>query len=165
MSNEMIQSIFCVEQVCYFVEIFFLWTKLQIRKLINDTSSLAPTLISWTFVVYTTWSTDITDLSHTSVQVMIGHSERRENRFFLIKIFYITARKMNKQLVLIFMFAVIMIAVISSTAAHDHFAWNNCQCQSGGERGGHCHCAWNDKPAGVDCREGSNHWICFPNIF
>lgn len=40
-----------------------------------------------------------------------------------------------------------------------------CQCQAGGERGGHCHCPWDKRPAGVDCRSGGNHWICFPNIF
>lgn len=74
---------------------------------------------------------------------------------------------MNKQLILVLALSVIMFAVISSVAAdeHNHFPWNGCMCQKGGERGGHCHCPWDNKPAGVDCRAGSNHWICFPPIF
>lgn len=77
------------------------------------------------------------------------------------------AKTMNKQLIAILVVSVIVLGVICSVAGqhNPHFEWNGCMCQKGGERGGHCHCPWDRKPPGVDCRPGSNHWICFPPIF
>lgn len=46
------------------------------------------------------------------------------------------------------------------TPAEPHWPWGNCNCQYGGERGGHCHCP--NQMSGTYCRWGGNHWICFP---
>jgi hypothetical protein len=43
-----------------------------------------------------------------------------------------------------------------------HYPSGACQCQRGGERGGHCHCPDHAKMANTYCRYGGNHWICFP---
>ncbi|CAF1239523.1 unnamed protein product [Rotaria sordida] len=43
-----------------------------------------------------------------------------------------------------------------------HYPWRGCQCQQGGERGGHCHCPDHGKLPDTYCRYGGNHWICFP---
>jgi hypothetical protein len=56
--------------------------------------------------------------------------------------------------------ALVSIAV-SLMADAPHYPWQGCQCQRGGERGGHCHCPDNGK-MNVYCRYGGNHWICFP---
>ncbi|KAJ6636637.1 hypothetical protein Bhyg_15228 [Pseudolycoriella hygida] len=42
-----------------------------------------------------------------------------------------------------------------------HTTWGGCECQCGGERGGHCHCAFGREIG--DCRHGGNHMICFPH--
>ena len=63
------------------------------------------------------------------------------------------------------MFLVLMGLVsiaMSLMADTPHYPWRNCQCQKGGERGGHCHCPDNAKMANTYCRYGGNHWICFP---
>ncbi|CAL8116527.1 unnamed protein product [Orchesella dallaii] len=58
----------------------------------------------------------------------------------------------------------LIFAMICISYAMDprHTAWNGCNCQCGGERGGHCHCAWDKKLNWAHCRHGGNHWICFP---
>jgi hypothetical protein len=66
----------------------------------------------------------------------------------------------NMKLTLVLMFLVMIIAVMN-VDAHGHFEMNGCQCQHGGERGGHCHCPWWAK-MDTYCRAGSNHWVCFP---
>ena len=43
-----------------------------------------------------------------------------------------------------------------------HYPWRGCQCQRGGERGGHCHCPYGGKLPNTYCRDGGNHDICFP---
>ena len=58
------------------------------------------------------------------------------------------------------MMALVSIAV-SLMADTPHWPWGECQCQHGGERGGHCHCPDHAK-MNVYCRYGGNHWICFP---
>jgi len=56
----------------------------------------------------------------------------------------------------------VMLVVAVSAMDPRHYPWRNCNCQCGGERGGHCHCAWQHKMNDVHCRNGGNHWICFP---
>jgi len=59
---------------------------------------------------------------------------------------------------------ILLVVCITVAAAMDprHTPWRGCNCQCGGERGGHCHCADHQKLPNTFCRHGGNHWICFP---
>lgn len=57
---------------------------------------------------------------------------------------------------------VIWTSLEADAMCPQHYAWRGCQCQCGGERNGHCHCPWGGQIPGVYCRNGGNHWICFP---
>ena len=66
-----------------------------------------------------------------------------------------------KPQLLIVLFTVVLFATLSQAMDPKHYPWRGCQCQCGGENGGHCHCPKNIKLEG-GCRDGGNHNICFP---
>lgn len=55
---------------------------------------------------------------------------------------------------------VVLVAIAETMPARHWACHGGCNCQVGGEAGGHCHCP-RDMP-GVNCRWGGGHAICFP---
>lgn len=61
----------------------------------------------------------------------------------------------NKIFLLFVLAAVFLVAVNGMDPRH--YEYQGCQCQCGGERGGHCHCPYDRPMNGVYCRDGGIH--------
>ncbi|CAF0995093.1 unnamed protein product [Adineta steineri] len=52
--------------------------------------------------------------------------------------------------------------MMTTVTAHGHFPYGDGWGQYGGENGGHVHLPWGSPYATGNCRQGSNHVVCFP---
>lgn len=50
--------------------------------------------------------------------------------------------------------AIVMFSVAVNSMDPRHYPYQNCQCQCGGELGGHCHCPYDHPMNGVYCKDG-----------